>query len=170
MPGNSEKTLSRGYIFQNSTPNNGTQRREQINWILEYQQRVDAVTTEKMRRSYTFCDVQAGRRSTMNTIEYLNDEWGRSRHQIISYTYLRRVSNWLCLTEIRVAVRNGTETPMDKGRKEQFRNYWMTKRSLNNTKRRSTNRRRLDGNTCSWERWRADGDNVGRAKYTSDRA
>ena len=60
--------------FRNSTPNNGIQRREHTNWMIEYQQRVDAVTTEKLRQSYTFCDVQARTRSAMNTIKYLNDE------------------------------------------------------------------------------------------------
>ena len=68
------RALSRGHIFRNSTPNNGTQRREHINWMIECQQRVDDVATEKTSRSYTFCDVQAGMRSTMNTIEYLNNE------------------------------------------------------------------------------------------------
>ena len=38
----------------NSTPNNGTQRREQINSMREYQQHVDAVTMEKMKRFYIF--------------------------------------------------------------------------------------------------------------------
>ena len=42
--------------------------------MIEYQQHVDAATMEKMRHSYTFCDVQAGMRSIMNTIEYLNNE------------------------------------------------------------------------------------------------
>ena len=35
--------------------------------IIEYQQCADAVTMEKTRRSYTFCDVQAGLRFTKNT-------------------------------------------------------------------------------------------------------
>ena len=60
--------------FSKQYTNNGTQRREQINSMLEYQQRVDAVTTETMRRFYTFCDVQAGRRSTMNTSKHSGDE------------------------------------------------------------------------------------------------
>ena len=32
-----------------------------------YQQHVDDVTTEKMRQSYTFCNVQAGRRTILPT-------------------------------------------------------------------------------------------------------
>ena len=36
-------------------------------------------------------------------------------------------------------------------------------------KTRSNNKRRLHGSNCSWERWRADGDNAGRTKHSGDR-
>ena len=39
----------------------------QTSSMIEYQQRVDPATTEKTRRFYTLCDVQAGRRFTKNT-------------------------------------------------------------------------------------------------------
>ena len=135
-----------------------------ITWMTEYQQHVDVAKMAKPRQFYTSWDVQAGRRSILNIIETLNDDRGRSRHQTIFYTYLRRALNWHCLTEIRIAARSGMATPMNQGRKEQFRNYWMSKQSLNITKRCSGNIQRWDGNTCSWERWRVDGDNVGRTK------
>ena len=118
-------------------------------------------------RFYTFCDVQAGRRFTS---KYLYNEWGRSRHQITFFTYLRQESTWHWSTEIRIAARTGTETPMDQWQKWQYLNYWMTKQHLKNSKWRSNNKRRLDGNNCSWERWRADGDIAGRTKDIGDRA
>ena len=65
MRGNLGRALSQEHIFLNSTSNNGTQRRKHIYSMIEYQQHVDAVTTEKIRRSYTFCDVQAGMRSIL---------------------------------------------------------------------------------------------------------
>ena len=109
-------------------------------------------------------------RSTPNAIKYLNDKWGRPRHLITSCTYLRRELNWHCLTKIRIAARTGTVTQMDQGWKEQVLNYWMMKGSHNTIKRCPSNRQRLDGNTCSWERWRVDGDNVGRTKNTGAQA
>ena len=66
------KSISQGHIFRNSTTNNGTQMREQITWMSEYQQCVDVAKGAKTRQFYTSCNVQTGRRSISNTIKHLN--------------------------------------------------------------------------------------------------
>ena len=59
--------------FLNSTPNNGTQMQELFTWMTEYQQFVNVATIAKMRRFYTFCDVEA-----TNARESSNGEMGSS--------------------------------------------------------------------------------------------
>ena len=80
--------------FSKSTPINGTQRRRQTSSIIEYQQHVGAVTTEKTRRFYTFYDVQAERRFIKNTSKTFDEKWGNSKCQITYYTYSRRTLIW----------------------------------------------------------------------------
>ena len=45
-----------------------------------------------------------------------------------------------------------------------YRNYYLMKWSHISTKRRSNGRWSWDGNTCSWKRWRADGNIAGQTK------
>ena len=71
MRGSSVRALSQGHIFRKSTHNNGTQRREHVDLMTAYKQRVDVVTEGMTRRFFTFCDVQAEGVYISNTTKHL---------------------------------------------------------------------------------------------------